>query len=303
MPAQIVRVSAQTAAQAGAQDERGTGRTAQKRETPAQRSQTAASHNLLYMAAMAHVPLPEHILEAIEPKPAAKLTQSDAAADSSLASRISVDSWLFFRQDAPALALAGPRGASYGRSQAGAVMRYRLATGSAFAPNAFVRATSSFGSLAEQDFALGVNARPLRNLPLQVHAEARLSRFANGETEIRPAAFVTAGGEQAGLPLGLAARGFAQAGYVSGKFATPFADGMLILDRRVARFDLANIRAGGGIWGGAQNGANRLDIGPSANANLRIGDIPARISLDYRFRVAGDAEPGSGAALTLSTSF
>jgi hypothetical protein len=34
-----------------------------------------------------------------------------------------------------------------------------------------------------------------------------------------------------------------------------------------------------------------------------LGDVPARVSVDYRQQVAGDAEPGSGVAATVSTRF
>jgi len=61
---------------------------------------------------------------------------------------------------------------------------------------------------------------------------------------------------------------------------------------------------GGGVWGGAQKGAARLDIGPSATMTIGLGEsAAARLGLDWRFRVAGDAAPASGPALTLSAGF
>ncbi|MCH2487899.1 MAG: hypothetical protein MK010_09195, partial [Erythrobacter sp.] len=71
----------------------------------------------------------------------------------------------------------------------------------------------------------------------------------------------------------------------------------------LARFDLGEISIGAGAWGGVQRGAGRLDIGPSASVALRLGRSPVWLSADYRFRIAGDAQPGSGAAVTLSTGF
>ena len=282
---------------------------AQDNSPSERRARTAASHNLLYMAAMAHVPLPGHVLDAMEGSglvnAATGVTEPPLAPQQQLSfgDRLSVDSWLFLRQGDADFALTGPNAASYGRSQAGAVMRYQLAPSSGFEPSAYVRATGALGSVSEQDLAAGLSVKPVASLPLSLHGEARLSRFADGSTEVRPAAFITAGMERSDLPLGLAARGYGQAGYVGGKFATPFADGMLVVDRQVARFDLGNLRAGAGVWGGAQKGARRLDLGPSANISVRIGEVPARVSFDYRFRVAGDAQPGSGAALTVSTGF
>ena len=58
-----------------------------------------------------------------------------------------------------------------------------------------------------------------------------------------------------------------------------------------------------GAWGGAQDGASRLDIGPSAAVSFRLGEGRGRVAADYRIRVAGEAEPASGPALTLSAGF
>ena len=60
---------------------------------------------------------------------------------------------------------------------------------------------------------------------------------------------------------------------------------------------------GGGAWGGAQRGATRLDLGPTASATLTTGRTTLRGSVDYRLRVAGDAVPGDGLAVTLAASF
>jgi hypothetical protein len=57
------------------------------------------------------------------------------------------------------------------------------------------------------------------------------------------------------------------------------------------------------VWGGAQKHAERLDVGPSVAASFRIGEANSRLALDYRFRVAGNAEPMSGPALTFSAGF
>ncbi|MXP27603.1 hypothetical protein GRI58_02045 [Porphyrobacter algicida] len=132
--------------------------------------------------------------------------------------------------------------------------------------------------------------------------EARATRRAGG-TEIRPAIFVTTGIDNAGLPLDFAARGYVQAGYVGGSYATAFADGSLVAERTLAQRGDTRLNAGAGTRAGIQKGAKRLDVGPSASLSLSIGPVPARVALDYRLRVLGDAEPASGAALTLSTGF
>ncbi|MEP7223149.1 MAG: hypothetical protein ABI673_10855 [Novosphingobium sp.] len=59
-----------------------------------------------------------------------------------------------------------------------------------------------------------------------------------------------------------------------------------------------------GRRGGAQRGASRVDVGPSAGIVLRLGDAAAaRLAMDWRFRVAGHAAPASGPAVTLSAGF
>ncbi len=67
--------------------------------------------------------------------------------------------------------------------------------------------------------------------------------------------------------------------------------------------DAVRISIGAGAWGGAQKDAQRLDVGPTLRADVGIGGFPARLSVDWRARVAGDAAPGSGVAATLSAGF
>ena len=106
------------------------------------------------------------------------------------------------------------------------------------------------------------------------------------------------------LPLRMRSEFYLQAGYVGGNFASAFADGLLRVDRRLVRLGRGDLRAGGGIWGGAQRGASRLDIGPSAVIAMPVGDrAGARLGIDWRFRVAGNAAPSSGPAVTLSAGF
>jgi len=80
-------------------------------------------------------------------------------------------------------------------------------------------------------------------------------------------------------------------------------DGPAWVDRSLASVGDFDLRAGAAAWGGAQDDGERLDIGPTASVTFRLGDTRGRVAADYRFRVAGDAEPASGPALTLSAGF
>jgi hypothetical protein len=157
--------------------------------------------------------------------------------------------------------------------------------------------------MREQELALGLSARPLRALPLVAMAELRAARSPLG-IRMRPAAALVTELPPLRLPAGLRAEVYAQGGYVGGAGATAFVDGQVRLDRKL--FDLANheLRAGAGAWGGAQRGASRVDLGPSASVVLRLSDTAtARLAMDWRFRVAGKAVPASGPAVTLSAGF
>ncbi|HSQ95553.1 MAG TPA: hypothetical protein VLM18_05565 [Croceibacterium sp.] len=106
------------------------------------------------------------------------------------------------------------------------------------------------------------------------------------------------------MPLGLRAEAYAAAGYVGGRIATAFADGQARIDSHVARLgDDTEISAVGSVWGGARKHAARLDIGPSTTVRFRLGEAASRVAIDYRWRVAGDAQLKSGTALTFSAGF
>jgi hypothetical protein len=210
------------------------------------------------------------------------------------------DTWLLLREDDAAPLLASQP--SYGRSQAGAVLRYALAPSSRHRPQAYVRASGALDAPRDVELAGGLSARPVAGLPVRAAAELRVADTRGG-TELRPAAYAVTELPPLSLPLGTRAEVYAQAGYVGGDFATAFVDGQARAVRDVAQFGGARLSAGAGAWGGAQKGASRLDVGPSALVSFRLGEANARVAFDYRVRVAGRAKPRSGPALTLAAGF
>ena len=75
-----------------------------------------------------------------------------------------------------------------------------------------------------------------------------------------------------------------------------FADGGFTLTKPL----FGRYSAGFGLWGGVQPGIYRVDAGPRVSMRVR-GNM--RVHLDWRQRLAGSAEPGSGPALTLAADF
>ncbi len=65
--------------------------------------------------------------------------------------------------------------------------------------------------------------------------------------------------------------------------------------------------AGPAAWGSIQRTAasttDRVDIGPSVQMRVNTGGIGFDVSADYRARIAGNAAPGSGPAITVSARF
>ena len=216
--------------------------------------------------------------------------------------RWSLDGWFYLRQGGARNAAPGLLSPVYGASQAGAILRYRFAPNGILRPEAYARLTAALAGPADRELAVGLAGRPLAGVPFVAQVEMRLRR-SNGGTELRPAAMLVSEFPPLDLPAGTRAEAYVQAGYVGGSFATPFADGQARVTRELASFDLGAVRAGAGAWGGAQRGAARVDVGPSATVDMKVGDTPARLAVDYRLRVAGDAEPGSGVAVTLSSGF
>lgn len=276
---------------------------------PADPVRLAVGHNLLLAAGLAQIELPLPLAAYLR-GPARSAAGVPAAAPFVIAwpkpmsgvagPRLAADAWLMFRQDTASSVVSGRP--SYGRSQAGAVVRYRLARSSRHALQAYIRASSALEGALETDLAAGLSGRPLAKVPLRVAAEARISQTGSG-TELRPAVMAVTEFPPLDLPLGARAGAYIQGGYVGGRFATPFVDGQGRVERQVALSNETGMSAGAGVWGGAQKGAARLDVGPTVAITFRLGGGRGRVAMDYRFRVSGDAEPRSGAALTLSAGF
>lgn len=218
-----------------------------------------------------------------------------------------LDSFAFIRQGSGSLSTSQGRMPVYGASQVGANLQYRIAPRSGFDPRGYVRAYRALVDAGETEVAAGLSARPIPPVPVRLQAETRVSRNPVG-TDYRPAAYLVSELPAQGLPLGLSLETYAAAGYVGGESDTYFADGQATVTREVITLDgptgrPIRLSVGGGGWGGLQRGAERVDVGPTMRVDLNVGEVPARISVDWRERVAGEAEPSSGLAATVSTRF
>ena len=209
---------------------------------------------------------------------------------SGVPSRWSVSAWALVRRgEGPQLATGG----LLGGSQAGLRATYRLTERLALSGRIYAPLNEPGGAEA----ALGVEWQPHRGIPVRLLAERRQALGADG----RSAFAVLAHGGISEKPIygRVTLDAYAQAGFVGLKSRDGFVDGAVRLGIPFAQ----DLSVGLGAWGAAQPGVSRLDVGPQASYRLPAFGEKVRISAYWRVRVAGNARPGSGPALTLSTDF
>lgn len=184
---------------------------------------------------------------------------------------------------------AAPGGGQLGGGQAGMRLSYLLVPQQRIA--VFTRFTAPLSGKG-REMAVGAEWQPLR-LPLRLVAEQRigLDGVPGG-----PGIGVVTGVDAAAGPLRI--EGYGQTGMVFRTQSEPYADGAVRVMHPVEEGPVS-LSLGVGIWGAAQRGAQRLDLGPGATLSHRS----MRVSLDWRQRVAGQARPGSGLAFTLGGDF
>lgn len=262
----------------------------------------AASPSALPEPPGARIPTPAPL-----PAPAPFLPAPLAPPALATPGRWSLDAWAFGRQGSDAAPVSQGRVPVYGASQAGAVLQYRLVPGSARDPRLYARAYRALVRRGESELALGASLRPVPLVPLRMAGEVRYTDAAFSNT-YRPAAYAVTELAPLALPYGAQLEAYGQAGWVGGAGATGFADGQASITRSLplaARLSDNALRVSLGVaaWGGAQRDAQRFDVGPTMRFDVRLGEVPARLTIDWRERVAGDAAPDSGVAATLSTGF
>ncbi len=202
--------------------------------------------------------------------------------------RLSLTSWATMRNESGPDSLAS--GGMLGGSEAGARLMWR------FTPKlaASLRSSAPINSQRGAEAALGVRYQPFTQWPVAVTLERRHAFKDYGQSAF--ALFAEGGVYGRPLPWQAMLDGYFQAGLVDFNDPDWFVDGQLAVTRPVWR----NLSAGLGAWGGAQPNLNRFDIGP--RLSLKVGQR-MRAHVDYRLNVAGNAQPGSGAVVTLASDF
>jgi hypothetical protein len=206
--------------------------------------------------------------------------------------RVQLTAWGFLRSSRE---VPGPNslasGGTLGGSQAGARLNYNLTRRIA----ATLRTSSDVGRRGGE-VAAGVRIQPVGGMPLWLTAERRqrLGPFGGGRNAF--ALFLEGGVYDRPLPWRFSLDTYLQGGVVGFHRRDRVIDGGFTVPRPIFR----QFSAGLGLWGGAQPGLYRVDAGPRVSMRVRNN---VRVHLDWRQRLAGNAQPGSGPALTLAGDF
>jgi hypothetical protein len=161
--------------------------------------------------------------------------------------------------------------------------------------SATLRSSSDVGRRGGE-VAAGVRIQPVAGIPLWIDAERRqrIGRYGGGRSAF--ALFFEGGVYDRPMPMRFLLDAYLQGGVVGFHSRDRFIDGGLTLTRPVYK----QFSAGLGVWGGAQPGLYRVDAGPRVTMQVRKN---LRVHLDWRQRLAGNAQPGSGPAITLAGDF
>lgn len=204
-------------------------------------------------------------------------------------SRWSASGWLTLRQGN---GIGAAPGGQLGGSQAGVRIAWLVDPRRHIA--LFGRVVTPLSG-SGREASIGVEWQPSR-APVRIVAEQRFAL--DGGKSGQGLGLVA--GVDADMPGGFRLESYGQAGAIRRDRIEPYADGAARVTHAISgtRFAL-----GMGAWGAAQRDAQRLDVGPSATLGVSVGGQRVRLALDWRQRIAGDARPGSGLALTLGSDF
>jgi hypothetical protein len=209
----------------------------------------------------------------------------------------SLGGWLYLRGGEPGAVPDGlAAGGQIGGSQAG--VRLEHGFGGTGRTRAYGRGVIATERPRQRELALGLAHAPFADVSFDVAVERRVAVGREGRDAF--AAMVAGGVSEARLPAGFRLDVYAQAGVVGARRRDGFADGAIVVDRLLHGGPL---RIGALAAGAVQPDAARVDVGPRLTLGLPALGQGARVALDWRQRVAGNARPDSGPSLTLAADF
>ncbi len=211
-------------------------------------------------------------------------------------SRLSGDLWLFTRNSSGIVS-----GTALGASQGGGRLRYRLSPGQL---NKSIAASLRFATPLQgrgMEISPGLSLAVGQKLPVELIIERRIRPDQDAQDQW--AILAAAGLPTTGIAYRTTVEGYAQAGIVGVKQKTPFIQIGVGAHRTMISQNNLHIKVGAGLWADQQKSTRRVDLGPELVALAKAGERPFRLSAQWRFKVSGNAKPGSGPSLSVATSF
>lgn len=206
--------------------------------------------------------------------------------------------WLLWRPEIGSGLASAPL---LGGSQAGVRLDYRLASGGVGQVSLYGRVSRAFTGPSSEEGAVGFAWR-VGKFPVSLLAERRVRLGPGGRNAF---ALLAAGGVgPREITRRVELEGYAQSGLVGERLQDGFADGKASLGYRLTPSAARrSVTFGASLSGSVQPGAERVDIGPELSLRLPVGAGGMRLSTEWRTRIAGDARPASGPAITLVADF
>ncbi len=216
--------------------------------------------------------------------------------------RWSGSAYTFLRASGASGATAAP---VLGGGQSGAVLAWSLDPLASRPVSAITRVSVANSDADSTQGAIGLSWRLTPNLSIAAERLVPLASGGRAAWNLR-----LAGGYGTAERLGEAhwfdLSAYGEAGMVGARSHDLYAAAAVRVGERFAVAPRVGVWAGGGLWGSVQRSlgttSSRLEAGPSLRLTLAAPVLLA-LAADYRVRIAGNALPDSGPALTVSTSF
>ncbi|MBB4631293.1 hypothetical protein [Sphingosinicella soli] len=197
-----------------------------------------------------------------------------------------------------------------GGGQSGARIGYTIDPLSRRPVEVFARAAIAHdrinGSERSMQTAIGAAWMPRGRQGPAISAERLLA--AGGDARSAWSLRVSGGGWHTAddrMPFDLSA--YVEAGVVGARSRDGFAGGQALALYPLTTEGRFRTGIGTGLWGSLQDSGNgstsKLEIGPAAQLTRQLGTGTIELRGEYRFRIAGEAAPGSGPAVTIATRF
>ncbi len=213
--------------------------------------------------------------------------------------KLSVSAYALIRPGGPMAGIA--TNGQLGGSQAGVRVQRSLVRSGRFLLSANGRFSAPIEQSIGKEAGFGLAIRRSGRVPAEFLVERRAALDKGARNAV--AVLFATGIDDFRLPGKIRVSAYGQAGVVGLKNRDKFVDGAVRAERGLLTLGRADIRLGAVVAGASQPGVSRLDLGPSLSGRFRVAGTSVRVATEWRERIAGNAQPGSGPTVTLGFDY